>query len=134
MIPPLRERGEDIPSLTWAFVEEFAERMGKRIESIPPSAMEALQSYSWPGNVRELRNVIERAMILSTGGALRAEVPGSRRHSTKTLQDVEREHVRAVLETTGGRIRGEGGAAELLGLKPTTLAARIKKLRIPRET
>jgi PAS domain S-box-containing protein len=136
-IPPLREHPDDIPPLTWAFIKELGERMGKRIESIPRPSMEGLQSYAWPGNIRELRNVVERAMILSTGTALRAEVPrgpSRRKAATKTLQDIEKEHILSVLEKAEWRVRGEGGAAEILGLKPTTLESRIKKLRIQRDT
>jgi formate hydrogenlyase transcriptional activator len=135
VIPPLRERAEDIPLLVRAIVKEYQKRMGKEIESIPKKTMEALQSYSWPGNVRELRNMIEHAMILSKGKSLDVHVP--RRASSETdtpgnLNDVERMHLAAVLEKTGWRISGQGGAAEVLGLKRTTLQAKMKKLGIMR--
>ena len=133
VIPPLRERREDIPLLVRAVVKEFQKKMGKEIESIPKKTMEALQAYSWPGNVRELRNLIEHAMILSQGKILNIQVPkpaSSETYSAGTLEDMERMHVMAVLEKTGWRISGQGGAAELLGLKRTTLYSKIKKLGI----
>jgi transcriptional regulator with GAF, ATPase, and Fis domain len=134
-IPPLRKRPEDIPLLVWAFVGMFQERMGKEIETISNKTMEALRSYSWPGNVRELKNVIEYAMILSNDKNLRVHLPshGSlETDATQTLQDTERRHILAVLERTGWRLSGDGGAAEALGLKRTTLRARMKKLGIKR--
>jgi transcriptional regulator of acetoin/glycerol metabolism len=109
--------------------------MGKAIESIPKKTMQALQSYSWPGNVRELRNVIEHAMILSKGKTLDVHVPklvSSEKDATDNLNDMERMHVLAVLEKTGWRIAGQGGAAEVLGLKRTTLQAKMKVLGIKR--
>jgi formate hydrogenlyase transcriptional activator len=135
VIPPLRERPEDIPLLVWAFVRMFQERMGKEIETISKKTMEALQSYSWPGNVRELNNVIEHAMILSEDKNLRVHLPTPgllETDTTQTLQDMERRHMVAVLEKTSWRLSGKGGAAELLGLKRTTLRAKMKKLGIKR--
>ena len=135
VIPPLRERPEDIPLLVRAVVKEFQKRMGKEIESIPKKTMQALQSYSWPGNVRELRNLIEHAMILSKGKTLDVHVPkraSSETDATGNLEDMERMHIVAVLEKTGWRIAGQGGAAEVLGLKRTTLQAKMKKLGIKR--
>ena len=135
MIPPLRERREDIPLLVRAVVKEFQKKMGKEIESIPKKTMEALRTYSWPGNVRELRNLIEHAMILTRGKTLNVHVP--KRASSETypagrLEDIERMHIMAVLEKTGWRLSGPGGAADILGLKRTTLQARMKKLGIKR--
>jgi len=135
VIPPLRERPEDISPLVRAIVSEFQNRMGKEIESIPKKTMQALQSYSWPGNVRELRNLIEHAMILNRGKTLDVDVPkraSSETDATGNLQDMERMHMVAVLEKTGWRIAGQGGAAEVLGLKRTTLQAKMKKLGIKR--
>jgi transcriptional regulator with GAF, ATPase, and Fis domain len=135
LVPPLRARQEDIPLLVWAFVQEFSRRMGKTIDAIPRSTMQALQSYPWPGNVRELRNVIERAMILSADATLRVEVPvggGATALTHQSLAAIERRHIGEVLAQTGWRIRGKGGAAELLGLKPTTLEARMQKLGLQR--
>jgi transcriptional regulator with GAF, ATPase, and Fis domain len=135
-VPPLRERGEDIPLLVWRFVEEFAKAFGKRIDAIPPENMAALQQYGWPGNIRELRNVVERAMILAAGPRLTIAVPTTStvqsRSSSEKLSDVETEHIRGVLESTGWRIRGAGGAAERLGLRPTTLETRLAKLGLRR--
>jgi transcriptional regulator with GAF, ATPase, and Fis domain len=136
VIPPLRERPEDIPLLVRTFIVEFQKRMKKEVESISKKTLQALQYYSWPGNVRELRNVIEHAMILSKGKTLHVEVPGRASSetivSTGNLEDMERNHIVAVLDKTGWRLAGQGGAAEILGLKRTTLQAKIKKLGIKR--
>ncbi|MBP1599822.1 MAG: sigma-54-dependent sensor transcriptional regulator [Acidobacteria bacterium] len=137
VIPPLRERLDDIPLLVRAFVREFQKRMGKEVESIPKKTMQALQSYSWPGNVRELRNLIEHAMIVSKGTTLEVDVPKralSEKDATGKLEDMERKHIVAVLEKTGWRVGGEGGAAEVLGLVRTTLHAKMKKLGIKRSS
>lgn len=134
-VPPLRERPGDIPALVWAFVEAFGRRMGKTIKSIPGKTIEHLQQYPWPGNVRELSNVIERAMILTTGDTLRVELPPITQSVTPpptTLEDSERAHILRVLEKTNWRIRGAHGAAAILGIKPTTLEARMAKLGIKR--
>jgi transcriptional regulator of acetoin/glycerol metabolism len=109
--------------------------MGKRIEHIPRKNMEALQRYPWPGNARELRNVVEHAMIVSNGKTLQVgvpqklppEIPGNLR-----LEDAERRHILSVLQKSGWRISGKGGAAEILGLKRTTLQSKMKKLGIRR--
>ena len=134
-VPPLRERLEDIPLLVWRFVEEFSTAFGKRIDAIAQESLASLAQYAWPGNIRELRNVVERAMIVATGSRLTIPLPqisqAPARRSPK-LADVERDHIRAVLETTNWRIRGAGGAAERLGLKPTTLETRMAKLGIRR--
>jgi len=134
-VPPLRERPEDIPALVWRFVAEFSRTFGKHIDAIADSSLAALQRYSWPGNVRELRNVVERAMITATGPQLTIPPPHSTgaavRHSAKLI-DVEREHIRGMLEACRWRIRGAGGAAERLGLKPTTLETRLAKLGLRR--
>lgn len=136
-VPPLRERREDIPLLVWAFVEQFAKSMGRTIESIPESCMEALKAHSWPGNVRELRNVVERAMILGAGPRLRIEMPGAANGGSQTprrlrMDEAERDHILCVLAETQWRIRGSGGAAEVLGMNPTTLESRMGKLGIIR--
>jgi len=135
VIPPLRERPEDIPLLVWAFVEKAQKRIGKEIETISKKTMEVLQSYSWPGNVRELNNVIEHAMILSKDKSLRVHLPMPgflETDATQDLEDMERRHILAVLEKTGWRLSGNGGAAEALGLKRTTLHEKMKKLGIKR--
>ena len=135
VVPPLRERREDIPLLVWTFVKEFAASMGKSIETIPRKTMEDLQAYPWSGNVRELRNVIERAMILNTGPSLHVELPSAAAplsESSLTLEEMERRHIISMLERAKWRVRGKNGAAEILGLKPTTLGSRMCKLGIRR--
>ena len=136
-IPPLRERPEDIPSLVWTFIDEFSRAFGKKIDSISKESLAALQRYSWPGNVRELRNVIEREMIVTTGPTLNVAPPRpistQRRPASSKLVDVEIEHITSVLESCRWRVRGAGGAAERLGVKPTTLDSRMARLGIPRE-
>jgi PAS domain S-box-containing protein len=134
-VPPLRERVQDIPVLAFAFLEEFAVRMGKQITRIPRKAMESLQSHSWPGNVRELRNVIEHSVILTFGDVLRlsflSESPTREAQPSKTLAEAERDLITRTLENTGWRIKGRRGAAERLDLKPSTLYSRMQKLGIP---
>jgi len=135
-VPPLRERREDIPLLVWAFVDEFAKLFNKNIQSIEKESMDAMQRYAWPGNVRELRNFIERAMIVATSPKLRVELPTQSTpfavNGKRKLEEVEREHIFGTLEKASWRIRGANGAAEQLGLKPTTLEARMTKLGIHR--
>jgi PAS domain S-box-containing protein len=134
-VPPLRERLEDIPLLVWRFVEEFSKAFGKRIESIDRDSLAGLQQYAWPGNIRELRHVVERAMITTTTRKLTIAAPQASAAAVRRsprLIDVEREHIRSVLESTGWRIRGVGGAADRLGLKPTTLETRMAKLGLRR--
>ncbi len=134
-VPPLKDRAEDIPLLVWRFVDEFSKAFGKRIEGISREDMAVLQRYSWPGNIRELRNVVERAMIVSTGAQLSIPLPAVAHPAGKRslkLNDVEREHILSVLDSSGWRIRGAAGAASLLGLKPTTLEARMAKLGLAR--
>ena len=150
-IPPLRERREDVPLITWAFVERRQKDLGRRIEQIPREVMDALVAYDWPGNVRELENVLERALILSPGKALRlddplrapgraagpvaeppavASPPGP--GSDHSFDAMAREHVRAVLERCAWRINGPGGAAEVLAVHPNTLRSRMKRLGLAR--
>ncbi len=134
-IPPLREHPEDIPLMVWAFVKEFQKRMGKEIVSISKKSMEALQSYSWPGNVRELRNVIEHAMIVNSDKTLVVHAPKSKSSetpATRNLEDMERRHIASILTKNGWRVGGKGGAAEVLGLKRSTLYSKMKKLGIHR--
>ncbi len=133
IVPPLRDRVEDIPPLVWTFLGEFSTRMGKRITQVSRSTMQALKQQPWPGNIRELRNVIERASILTNGATLQVSPPdlsANAPHSAATLADAEREHILRVLEQTGCRIKGPGGAARILGLKPSTLYSRMRKLGI----
>ena len=133
-IPPLRERIEDIPALVWHILKDLGKRMGRSIESVHASTMRDFQRYAWPGNVRELRNVIERTLILNHGPVFHGELDGAQTNpaSLRRLNEVEDEYLRNVLQTTHWRVRGPGGAAEVLGLKPTTLEARMKKLGIKR--
>jgi len=136
-VPPLRDRIEDILLLVWAFIKEFEKPMGKAIEKIPQKTMDALQRYPWPGNIRELKNVIENAMIISNDRILKlkplADLSPILQRDLK-LEAVERNHIIDVLNKTSWRVSGQKGAAELLGLKPTTLEYRIKKLGITRPT
>lgn len=137
-VPPLRERLEDIPKLAEIFIEEFASAMDKPIDIIAKSSLQALCQYDWPGNIRELRNVMERAVILAKGPVLKINVPtgatvsSAARSQLLALEDVERQHILHVLEISGWRIRGQGGAAEILGLKPSTLESRMLKIGIRR--
>jgi transcriptional regulator with GAF, ATPase, and Fis domain len=135
-IPPLREHPEDIPSLVWNFVDEFSGLFGKTIDSMPKDSMRELREYSWPGNIRELRNVIERAVILTNGRVLELSMPARGEPKSwpgaMTLAEAEADHIRVVLDSTNWRIRGAGGAAEWLGLKPTTLESRMMRLGLSR--
>ena len=133
-VPPLRERPEDIPTLVWAFVDELSKTLGKRIESISSADMSTLQQYSWPGNIRELRNAVERAVIVSKGPRLVIERPVVTAIRTRSLrlEDVERDHILSVLNQAGWRVRGPAGAAEVLGLKPSTLEGRMARLGVRR--
>jgi transcriptional regulator with GAF, ATPase, and Fis domain len=137
VVPPLRDRREDVPGLVWEFVDEFSRLFGKTIDSISSESMRELQNYPWPGNVRELRNLIERAVILANSRQLTIPLPTSEERTTPpsamTLSAIEVEHIRGVLESTSWRIRGSGGAAERLGLKPTTLESRMARLGITRK-
>jgi formate hydrogenlyase transcriptional activator len=137
VVPPLRERAEDIPGLVWSFIDEFSQSFGKNIESISAESMRDLQRYTWPGNVRELRNLIERAVIIATGRQLVVNAPHSPGlpvpQAAMTLSELEADHIRAVLDATSWRVRGAGGAAQRLGLKPTTLESRMARLGILRK-
>jgi formate hydrogenlyase transcriptional activator len=133
-VPPLRERREDIPMLSWTFVKEFSNSMGKPIDEIADESMLALQEYHWPGNIRELRNVVERAMILSHSPRLCIKLahtslrPVALRVTAGSLDEAERAIILQAVEQCNWRIRGANGAAALLDIKPTTLESRIKKL------
>jgi PAS domain S-box-containing protein len=131
-VPPLRERLEDIPLLVMAFLREFEKKMGKKIRGVPNRIMDELRCYPWPGNIRELRNVIERAVIVTTGEKLNLQLPKSLiAPSTRTLKETEYQHILAILQKTGWRIKGQSGAAIILGVKPSTLYGVMRRLRIP---
>jgi formate hydrogenlyase transcriptional activator len=152
MLPPLRERPDDIPRLVRHFTQRFARRMGRRIETIPSAVLDALVSYPWPGNVRELQNVIERAVILSAGSSLQIPLGDLQSAATQapastaaaatqapaptgeavTLADAEREHILGALRETGGVVGGPKGAAARLGMKRSMLYWKMKKLGISR--
>ncbi|MDT4965352.1 MAG: formate hydrogenlyase transcriptional activator [Acidobacteriota bacterium] len=140
-IPPLRERREDIPLLVEYFMEKYARRMGKRVETIPKATMQKLVDWPWPGNVRELQNMIERGVILSRGFVLeiplaeldQSEIPVlDNTNGTSTLKDFEREHILQALNDSGWVIGGPVGAAARLGINRSTLNARMRKLEIRR--
>ncbi len=139
-VPPLRERKEDIPLLARHFLEVACKRFNRAGLKLEPNQLKQLQNYNWPGNVRELQNVIERAVITSRLGTLKLDIPGSAESgssasgeesgvvSEKEMNRRMRDNLVAALKRSGGRIYGSGGAAELLGIKPSTLTTRIKKL------
>jgi transcriptional regulator with GAF, ATPase, and Fis domain len=144
-LPPLRKRKEDIPLLAEHFLQASARKLGRAAPRLTLATVQRLQQYDWPGNVRELQHVIERAVITSTGGRLNVELPSpsgatwapaalaAEANSVRTdaqIRQFEADNIRAALKAAGGKVSGPGGAAQLLGLKPTTLASRIKSLGI----
>jgi formate hydrogenlyase transcriptional activator len=139
--PPLRARKEDIPLLVKHFCQKHESKIGKKITDVPAKVLDALMAYDWPGNIRELENIIERALILSRNGTLEYGewVPAEKINkatdtsSPSTLEDVEKQHILETLKKTNWKVSGEKGAAKILGLNPTTLEARMKKLGIRRE-
>jgi formate hydrogenlyase transcriptional activator len=136
-VPPLRERPDDIPLLVWRFTDEFSQRFGKSLTGIDKESMAELQRHPWPGNVRELRNVVERAMIVAMPDEqlvipVAPVASATAQPRSSKLIDVEVAHMRNVLESCAWRIRGPGGASELLGLKPSTLETRMGKLGLRR--
>jgi formate hydrogenlyase transcriptional activator len=141
LLPPLRERREDIPALVAHFVEIYGRRMSRQIEHIPPTTMSALTSYEWPGNIRELQNLVERAVILSNDGVLPNPLPAAETSAittspptATTLKDSERVLILHTLESVGWVIGGPKGAAAKLGLKRTTLIHKMQKLGISRSS
>ena len=141
-VPPLRDRREDIPLLTRYFVQKHAQRLGRDIDSIPASVLEALTNYPWPGNIRELQNVLERSVILTNGSTLQVSMPELKCNSVPVpfngrspaeLPNGERARILKALEEARGQVGGPDGAAARLGLKRTTLQSRMKKYNIARE-
>jgi len=138
-VPALRERREDIPLLVRHFASQYARRMGRRVDVIPPAVMDALVAYSWPGNIRELQNLVERAVIRSTGDGLDVPLPETdermlapKHGSARTLEQAERAHILETLKDTRWVLSGPRGAATRLGLHRSTLQFRMKKLGIER--
>jgi formate hydrogenlyase transcriptional activator len=139
-VPPLRERSEDIPLLVRHFVQQFARQMNRVIETIPSETMQALTRYRWPGNIRELQNLIERAVIMSTGPVLQVPLrdlqsrptPQSSSERPQTLEEAERAHILATVKETKWVLSGPNGAATRLGVNRSTLQFRMKKLGIAR--
>ena len=146
-LPPLRKRIEDVPLLADHFLELSARKLGRPKPRLTLANVQQLQQYHWPGNVRELQHVIERAMITATGGRLAMELPAGENarptpnaevwgpvnvRTDAEMRELEAENIRAALEVAKGKVYGSGGAAELLGLKPTTLASRMKALGLAR--
>ncbi|MGI9317414.1 MAG: sigma-54 interaction domain-containing protein [bacterium] len=134
-IPPLRERIEDIPDIAKSILYELSEQLSKSVEQIPDEGMKILQQYSWPGNVRELRNIIERGIILSNDGEIIVNLPDDQlQYNNKSvrLEDAERVHILYVLQRSNWKISGSSGAAQMLGLKPTTLRSKMERLGITR--
>jgi transcriptional regulator with GAF, ATPase, and Fis domain len=136
-LPSLQERPEDIPQLVWFFINRYQRELGRNITRVPPAVLDALQQYAWPGNVRELENVVERAMIASSGDTLELDGPLAfsprlpmRTAESDNLDALQRSHIEVVLERCGWRINGTGNAAERLGLHPNTLRFRMKKLGV----
>jgi formate hydrogenlyase transcriptional activator len=138
-VPPLRDRAKDIPVLVHHFVVKYAERMGKRIDTIPAEVMDVLTARQWPGNIRELQNFIERSVILTSGNTLalpiaktKLDAPSDSQQPPITLEDAERRHICSTLKQTNGVIAGPNGAAARLAIKRTTLYFRMQKLGISR--
>ncbi len=138
IVPPLRERLDDIPLLVWYFIAKSHTRMGKNIKTVPMKVIDTLMNYAWPGNIRELENVVERAIIMSSGPVLTLNEPlgnnlpaaAQTTSGDESLAEAERAHVLKVLEACNWKVKGKGNAAERLGLHPNTLRYRIKKLGI----
>ncbi|MBA4055996.1 MAG: Fis family transcriptional regulator, partial [Marivirga sp.] len=141
-IPPLRDRRNDIPLLASFFVTKFSKNSGKKITSLSNNIVTELTNYDWPGNVRELEHLIERSVLITQGNTIKkVHLPTAKNTSfrlsenraLKTFEDNERDHILFILQKCNGKIYGQGGAAELLGLKVSTLNSKIKKLGIKKE-
>jgi formate hydrogenlyase transcriptional activator len=141
LLPPLRDRREDIPSLTQYFIAKYAERMNKRVEHIPSQTMEAMRAYEWPGNIRQLQNFVEHGVIVSQGtvfqppiGRLRSRKEQLSKSGGRTLEDATREHILETLAETKGVVGGRHGAAARLGIARTTLLSKMRRLGIDSAT
>ncbi|MNK99223.1 Formate hydrogenlyase transcriptional activator [compost metagenome] len=143
-LPPLRSRIEDIPLLTSHFIQRFSKKLGRQINKISTSLLQELQHYSWPGNIRELEHLIERSILLTTGDVIthvsfpsreiQEAVDRSEEYfSIKTIEENERDHILSMLKYCNGKIAGEGGAAQRLGVPASTLGSKIKRLGIRKE-
>ena len=140
-VPPLRERREDIPALINHFIRLFERRMNKQITRVHRRTMELLMSYHWPGNVRELENILERAMIVTSGDTLEIDptwlsntaASSAPSDGQPTMAELERRAILEALQRSGGKVYGPGGAAQALGLKPTTLYGKMRKHRISKK-
>ena len=133
MVPPLRDRTEDIPIIAEYYVSHYARKLGKRIRGIGPGAVAMLRAYPWPGNVRELQNIVERAVILASGdvlGEAEFELPGREAATAPVPEPAERQRIEDALRASRGRVSGIDGAAQALGVAPSTLESRIQRLGI----
>jgi transcriptional regulator with GAF, ATPase, and Fis domain len=142
-LPTLRERRDDLPALVAYLVDRLGRELGKPVGQVKPGTLQAFERYDWPGNIRELENVLQQGIILSQDGTLDlsgfvgepmnvVDVPSRPQNGSRSLVDVERDHIQLVLETVGWRIEGVAGAAQVLGLRPSTLRTRMRKLGIQR--
>ncbi len=138
-VPPLRERREDIPELAAHFIRRYGRQFGRRVEGISSSALQQLMAYDWPGNIRELENVLARAVVLCQGSVLDAplfapgaEAAGASEAAPRSMEEAERRHIENALAATRWIIEGSQGAAAVLGLNPSTLRSRMRRLGIQR--
>jgi DNA-binding NtrC family response regulator len=137
-VPPLRERGSDVPLLVTFFLSRYAKRLGKQIQGVSKDTMERLKKYSWPGNIRELQNLIERAVVVAEGSIVRIDESmlgldaSPDNQGLQALEEVERAHILRTLAETNWVIHGSRGAASILGINPSTLRSRMQKLGIKR--
>jgi transcriptional regulator with GAF, ATPase, and Fis domain len=142
-LPPLRERREDIPLFAAYFIQRFAKKAGRQITTISNRAIQDMIQYSWPGNIRELEHLIERSVLLSSGDTIKQihlpsnkqaeQTRGSEEVALKTIDENERDHILKILRFCGGKLSGDNGAAQILGVPPGTLYSKLKRLGIKRE-